>query len=109
MIRSCDNHYSLASIGLQSFKDSESVVKWHVLGVCIIATLIAKKKWLYRDPRFQYLVLVNSVITPYKLGASLSRKHSTSMLKQPKLFSNYLKNLTSVNLAVGFFLQQLFD
>ena len=38
-----------------------------------------------------------------KLGPSLSRKHSTSMLKQPKLFSNYLKNLTLVNHAVGFF------
>ena len=43
MIRRCDNHYSLASIGMQSFKDSESVVKWYVLGVCISATLIAKK------------------------------------------------------------------
>ena len=43
MIRRCDNHYSLALIGFQSYKDLESVVKWHVLGVCIIATLIAKK------------------------------------------------------------------
>ena len=49
MIRRCDNHYSLASIGLQSFKDSDSVVKWHVLGVCIIATLIAKKVALSRS------------------------------------------------------------
>ena len=44
MIRRCDNHYSLESIGLQSLKDSESEVKWHVLGVCIIATLIAIRK-----------------------------------------------------------------
>ena len=44
MIRRCDNHYSLALIGLQSYKDSESMVKWHVLGVCIIATLFAKEK-----------------------------------------------------------------
>ena len=43
VIRRCDNHYSLALIGLQSYKDSESMVKWHVLGVCIIATLFAKK------------------------------------------------------------------
>ena len=43
VIRRCDNHYSSALIVLQSFKDSESMVKWHVLGVCIIATLYAKK------------------------------------------------------------------
>ena len=43
MICRCDNHYSLAPIGLQSFKDSKSVAKKHVLGVRIIATLIAKK------------------------------------------------------------------
>ena len=39
-----DNHYTLAPIGLKSFEASESVVKWHVLGVCIIATLIARRK-----------------------------------------------------------------
>ena len=43
VIHRCDNHYSLGLIGLQSYKDSESMVKWHVLGVCIIATLFAKK------------------------------------------------------------------
>ena len=43
VIRRCDNHYSLALIGLQSYKSSESMIKWHVLGVCIIATLFAKK------------------------------------------------------------------
>ena len=47
-----DNHYSLAPIGLQGYKYSESVVKWHVIGVCIIATLIAIEKWGYRDPTF---------------------------------------------------------
>ena len=35
MIRRCDKHYSLALIGLQSYEDSESMVKWHVLGVCV--------------------------------------------------------------------------
>ena len=49
MIRRCDNHFSLAHKGFQSYKDSESVVKWHVLGVCIIATLIAKKVGLSRS------------------------------------------------------------
>ena len=44
MIRRCDKHYSLTLIGLQSYKSSESVVKLHVLGVCIIATLIAIEK-----------------------------------------------------------------
>ena len=44
MIRRCDNHYSLAPMALQIYKDSESVVKWHVLGVCIIATLNAIEK-----------------------------------------------------------------
>ena len=39
-----DNHYSLAPIGFQTFKDSESVVKWHVLRVCIIPTVIAIEK-----------------------------------------------------------------
>ena len=44
MIRRCDKRYSLAPIGLQSYKSSESVVKLLVLGVCIIATLIAIEK-----------------------------------------------------------------
>ena len=53
MIRRCDKHYSLAPIGFESYKDTESVFKWHVLGFCIIATLIAIEKWVYRDARFQ--------------------------------------------------------
>ena len=44
MIGRWDNHFTLAPIGLQSFEASESVVKWHVLGVSIIATLIAIRK-----------------------------------------------------------------
>ena len=44
MIRRCDKRYSLAPIGLQSCKSSKSVVKLLVLGVCIIATLIAIEK-----------------------------------------------------------------
>ena len=44
MIGRSDNHFTLAPIGLQSFEASESVVKWHVLGVSIIATLIAIRK-----------------------------------------------------------------
>ena len=44
MIGRCDNHYTLAPIGLQSFEASELVVKWYVLGVSIIATLNAIKK-----------------------------------------------------------------
>ena len=49
VIRRCDNQYSLALIGLQRYKDSESMVKWHVLGVCIIATLFDKKMGLSRS------------------------------------------------------------
>ena len=45
-----DNDYSLAPIGLQGYKDLQSMVKWHVIGVCIIATLIAIRNWGYRDP-----------------------------------------------------------
>ena len=44
MIRRCDKHNFLAPIGLQNYKNSESVVKLHVLGVRIIATLIAIEK-----------------------------------------------------------------
>ena len=44
MIRRCDKHYSLTLIGLQNYKNLESVVKLHVLGVRIIATLIAIEK-----------------------------------------------------------------
>ena len=44
MIHRCVNHYSLATIVSQSYKDWESVVKWHVLRVCIIATVIAIEK-----------------------------------------------------------------
>ena len=44
MIGRCDNHYSLAPIGLQSFEASDLVVKWHLLGVSIIATLTAIRK-----------------------------------------------------------------
>ena len=44
MTRRRDNHYSLAPIRLQGYKVLESVVKWHLLGVCIIATLIAIEK-----------------------------------------------------------------
>ena len=47
VIGRCDNHYSLAPIELQTFKDSESVVKWHLLGVCIIATLFAIEKVVF--------------------------------------------------------------
>ena len=75
VIRRCDNHYSLALIGLQSYKDSESMVKWHVLGVCIIATLFDKKKWVYRDPRSYYLVLLNSVNTSYKFLFKAENKY----------------------------------
>ena len=44
MIGRWDNHHTLAPIGLQSFEASELVVNWHVLGVSIIATLIAIRK-----------------------------------------------------------------
>ena len=44
MIRRCDKHNFLAPIGLQNYKNSESVVKLLVLGVCNIATLIAIEK-----------------------------------------------------------------
>ena len=54
VIRRYDNHYSLALIGLQIYKDSESMVKWHVLGVCIIATLFAKKMGLSRSEVFLF-------------------------------------------------------
>ena len=40
----CDNRYSMAPIRLQRFLDSESVVKWHLLTVCIIETLFAIEK-----------------------------------------------------------------
>ena len=39
-----DNHFTFAPKGLQSFEASESVVKWHVLGVSIIVTLLAIRK-----------------------------------------------------------------
>ena len=37
----CDNHYTMAPIRWHRFLDSESVVKWHLLKVCIIETLFA--------------------------------------------------------------------
>ena len=40
----CDNHYTMAPIRLHRFLDSESVVKWHLLIVCIIETLFAMEK-----------------------------------------------------------------
>ena len=80
MIRRYDNHYSLALIGLQIYKDSESMVKWHVLGVCIIATLFAKK-WVYRDRRFYYLVLLNSVNTSYKFLFKAENKYIVFVIR----------------------------
>ena len=44
MIGRWDNHFTLAPIGSQNFEASESVIKWHVLGVSIIVTLIAIRK-----------------------------------------------------------------
>ena len=40
----CDNHYTMAPISLQRFLESESMVKWHLLIVCIIETLFAIEK-----------------------------------------------------------------
>ena len=80
VIRRCDNHYSLAFIGLQRYKDSESMVKWHVLEVCIIATLFAKKR-VHRDPRFYYLVLLNSVNTSYKFFFKAENKYIVFVIR----------------------------
>ena len=43
----CDNQYTMASMSFYRFQDSESVVKWHLLGVFIVATLFAKEKVVF--------------------------------------------------------------
>ena len=40
----CDNQYTMAPMSFHRFPDSESVVKWHLLGVFIIASLFAIEK-----------------------------------------------------------------
>ena len=40
----CDNHYTMAPLKLHRYYGSESVVKWPLLGVCIIATSFAIEK-----------------------------------------------------------------
>ena len=68
MIRRCDNHYSLALIGLQFYKDSESVLKWHVLGVCIENVGLSRSEVLI-------FVLLNSVNTSYKFLFKAENNH----------------------------------
>ena len=81
VIRRCDNHYSLALIGLQSYKDSESMVKWHVLGVCIIATQFAKEKMGLSRSEVQFFVLLNSVITSYKFLFKAENKYIVFVIR----------------------------
>ena len=72
VIRRCDNHYSLALIGLLSYKDSESNVNWHVLGVCIIPTLIAIEKVVLS--RSEVLLFGSLELREYFLKVSLQSR-----------------------------------
>ena len=39
-----ENHYTMSSMRLHRFQDSESVIRWQLLGVCIIAFFYAIEK-----------------------------------------------------------------
>ena len=81
MVRRCDNHYSLAPMALQIYKDSESMVKWQFLGVCIIPTLIAIEKVVLSRSEVFYLVLLNSVNTSYKFLFKAENKYIVFVIR----------------------------